>query len=262
MTTRVDLHDSEFIQTIGGHASALLKRTWPNGPSADRAATTPNAGDDYVVRCLVAASELAGCCDRIDHALVFLSGYARREDQWGKPISRHSYITFQMENLYFRLTMSSDRALKLVNEVYRLGLPARECRMSTVAKNTNLQHTGIREALERFESVVAPHRKDRNQLVHQRRFASEDLEFAEMHGLLEEAGGSSDIDLKAYSHTAKVQADTFIKERRSEFYPVLAALSQRASDLFELLLPRYERTYTALRGAPTAPATDGPPRRR
>jgi hypothetical protein len=60
-----------------------------------------------------------------------------------------------------RLGGVTDRALKLVNIVFQLGIQARDCRRSVVAENAHVAPTPIRKRLDALEEAVRPHRATR-----------------------------------------------------------------------------------------------------
>jgi hypothetical protein len=102
-----------------------------------------------------------------------MSGYRRRRTVHGSPITRAEHAAYEIENFLFRVGGVTDRALKLVNEAFRLGIQPRECRWSVVAENAHVRATPVRKHLDALAEAVSPHRSTRNRIVHQERYTDE-----------------------------------------------------------------------------------------
>jgi len=132
-----DLHGTAFMRYLGEHAAALIKAAYPprlGAPPLRRLAPA----EEYVEQCMIAAGELITACDQLKYALAYLSGYHRRRTFDGSLVTRADHVVYEVENFVIRLGMVTDRGLKLVNTVFQLGIPLRECRRSVIAENDHV----------------------------------------------------------------------------------------------------------------------------
>lgn len=185
-------------------------------------------------------------------ALAYLSGYRACHTLDGELISRADYIAYQLENLYLRMGMITDRSLKLTNTVFRLGIPPRECRSHVVVDNEHVRHTPVRARLRALEKVVKPYRKVRNTIAHFKRYSDAELGEIEGYFILEKSNTPINSVVERFRHFYKTKADRYVEARRDELVPVVGALIQAVAKLFDALLPVFEENHGRLgKGSPT-----------
>lgn len=241
------LYDHPLMKTLGAHAADIIRDVFPDGHSLEPSRPLTSS-ERYSQRCLNGAGEVMFACDQLEFALAYLSGYRTRRTASGGLISRTDYISYQLENLYLRMTMVVDRALKLANDVFRLGVPPRECRFRAIADNDHVRATPVRLRLRALDKVVDPYRPTRNVIAHHERYSDEDLHEIEGFFILEKAGDSENDDLlKRFAPHFKLEADRYIRRQREELAPIVDALTARAGDVFSALLPVFERQHSGLR---------------
>ena len=237
------------MKALAEMAAALLKDTVDSTHPRIGHFTRPFTNqEEYLRACLILAGEVSIACDQLNYALAYLSGYQTGKTSDGELITRADYIAYQLENLYLRFVMIPDRSLRLTNEVFRLGLPARECGMRTVTNNQHLKGTPVRPRLRAIEKIVKPYRKMRNTIAHLARYNDPALSRVEVYSVLQKAEGPPDDSvLERTRHFYKREADTYIEARRKEFGPIVSALIGEVERFFETLLPPFRRNHSALK---------------
>jgi hypothetical protein len=199
---------------------------------------------------MLAAGELAVACDQLYYALAYLSGYRQGRMPYGTLITRADHVAYQVENFMIRLGAVTDRALKLVNIVFRFGIQPKDCRRSVVAENAHVAPTPVRKRLDALEEAVKPHRATRNRVVHQERYSDEELRKWEIFFVLERSTASkSDPLIGRYRALYKTMADNDVKSRRKNLLALADHVSDRIARLLESLLPIVERTKKQLSDA-------------
>jgi len=243
------LSETTFMRVLAEMAAALLKDTVDS--------TRPRIGhfnrpftvqEEYLIACLILAGEVSVACDQLQYALVYLSGYQSRKTSDGELITRADYIAYQLENLYLRFTMIPDRSLRLTNEVFRLGLPARDCGTRTVTNNQHLRGTTVRTRLRAIEGIVKPYREVRNTIAHLARYNDPALSRVEVFSVLQKSEGPPDESvLERTRHFYKHETDTYIEAKRKELEPIVGRLIDEVARLFETLLSPFRRGYKSLK---------------
>lgn len=237
------------MRALADMAAALLKDTVDSTrPRIGRFTRPFTDQEEYLSACLVSAGEVSIACDQLHYALAYLSGYQSRKTSDGELITRADHIAYQMENLYLRLGMIPDRSLRLTNEVFRLGLPARECGTRSVTDNQHLRGTPVRARLRTIDRIVKPHRETRNTIAHLARYNDPALSKVEAFFILQKAKGPPDESvLERACHFYKREADAYVEAKRKEFGPIVSSLIDEVARLFETLLPPFRRKHAALK---------------
>ena len=144
--------------------------------------------------------------------------------------------------------MIPDRSLRLTNEVFRLGLPPRECGIRTVTNNQHLRSTIVRKRLRAIEKVVKPYREMRNTIAHLARYNDHKLKKVEVYSILQKSEGPPDDSvLELTRHFYKHKADLYIDAKRKEFGPVVDALICEVAAFYETLLPHFRNNHKVLK---------------
>ncbi len=243
------LSETTFMRALAEMAAALLKDTVDSTRPRIGHFTRPFTDqEEYLRACLVLAGEVSVACDQLHYALAYLSGYQSRKTSDDELITRADYIAYQLENLYLRFAMIPDRSLRLTNEVFRLGLPARECGTRTVTDNQHLRGTPVRTRLRAIERIVKPYREVRNTIAHLARYNDPALSQVEVFFVLQKSEGPPDESvLERTRHIYKRETDSYVEAKRKEFGPIVSDLIDEVARLFETLLPPFRRGHAALK---------------
>jgi len=145
---RTNPYQSRFLIELSKLSRKMVRELYtdPKNPLAEFK-RQPTSAEWYLRNTLVSAGELTTLLSQLRYSLSYLSGYRRRRASDGELIVRSDYIAFMMENFLMRVGMVEDRSLKLANVVFRLGLPWRECRFQSIAKNDYVIRTASCESL-------------------------------------------------------------------------------------------------------------------
>ena len=161
----------------------------------------------------------------------------------GFPISRYDWLTVSADVFLMRFISVVDCAMILVNEVYECGLEVREC---SVVK---LKKAGTpKQILDLLSDMIVDQgilRHERNGRFHhgiERGFSSNDQQFRigslfehRSQGAIGENGRP--LPIRRYFREGLV-------ELQAEFNSVMRTLVSRLDDLYDLLAPKFEATFS------------------
>lgn len=247
--TAKTLHNAPFIQLVCGHAVTFIRETIPEGASLrdETAPTRPLTACEHHTRwTLNAASELLNVCDQMEFASQLLSGY-RSQSNGDSSMTRFDYLRYQIENHVLRTGMVVDRALQLVNVVFDLGIPPRECKYSIVGQNFHVACTGVATALGELRKAVHPAQTQRNTIAHRESYEDEELYEVELLSVLQKSSlGNDESVLLLAANVAKPKADAFVQSKRSELQSANSKVFACVALLFESLAQPYTDRYRRL----------------
>ena len=243
------LNETNFMSYLGGISAVLIKDTVDSRHPRIGLFNRPfTVQEEYLRVCLISAGEVITACDQLNYALIYLSRYQSRRTLEGELITRADYIIFQMENFYLRLGMIPDRSLRLTNEVFRLGLPARDCSERTVTDNEHVWRTHVRERLRAIDKVVNPHREARNKIAHLSRYNDSAFLMIELFFMLQKSKDPTDDSLlEDVRHLYKRETDAYVEAKRKELGHVARVLVEEVSHFFESLLPTFKLVHEKLK---------------
>ena len=187
-----------------------------------------NAHETYCADTFMYATNITDCIDQTYHAIEMLSGYRRNIH---KSINRPDYITFMIENFYMRFTSVYDRMLRLLNQVFELGLPERECKDNTIVKNANIRAKSFVPILKTANKFISTHRADRNKIAHSQTYIEDELNSLKPFYHLRDNDGS--FDHKRYVHLYKTMTDSFVKQKKKRFTELLDTLVLYVKEFFD-----------------------------
>jgi hypothetical protein len=128
-------------------------------------------------------------------------------------LTRLDYIIYHLENHLIRTGMLLDRTLQFVNVIFHLGLPERECCLSTVADNHHVLATPVGTVIKELDNIIKPYRAQRNVVVHRRRYSDGALEPIEIFYVLQK---SSDDLIDDYFFLMKHMTDKVVAAKKVE----------------------------------------------
>lgn len=248
------LHNSEFMQALSQSASQILKEVIPEdqSPRKQRKFRRPlRVDEEHVRRSIISAGELIKVCDQTIYAIEFLSGFRARKAPTSSSLTRLDYMVYHIENYIIRTNMIMDRALQLVNAVFWLGIPERECRFAVVANNEHVAKTEAGQCLKDLENTLKASRHPRNIIIHQRQYTDDSLEEVETFYILErihsEDSDSEQDSLDWSRHFCKRLTDQVVREKRREFSAYNQGILNEVAKLFASLLPVFRENQARLK---------------
>lgn len=211
--------------------------------ASTRRQTAPTRGltaREYHTKCtLVAAGELVNVCDQMAYASQLLSGY-RSDKGCDTFITRFDYLRYQIENHVLRTGMVVDRSLQLVNVIFVLGIPPRDCKYGVVAKNSHVAATDVSNALDNLRIATQPAQTQRNSIAHRRSYFDEELDIVEMYSIFQKSSiQESDSELQRTANYAKREADRFVHRKRSELQSINTTVFGLVEKFFMVLTQPY-----------------------
>jgi hypothetical protein len=247
------LDKSEFMLTLGKFGAQTIKDTVVKGPySPDQirfTLTRPlRADEEYVHRTLLSAGELVTVCDQMVCAIEFLSGFRKRRMASGGLLTRLDYLVYYLEDYFIRVGMIMDRALQVVNVVFRLGIPEKECRFAVVAMNEHVSHTQVARCLQELEGILKPYRGHRNIIIHRCRYTDKGINKIELFYALEKANlDEKDANLTAEFYPLyKMLTDKEVHNKKAELSDYSRTVFDQLGRLFAELLPIFNENRAKL----------------
>lgn len=183
-------------------------------------ATTEEA---FFIDTLTGINKITECLDQIYFSIELLSGFRKKKNS---VMNRHDYVIFMIENFYLRITSIFDRALRLSNFIFEIGIPERECRESTIIKNNKIKGTEVETSLKALKKFSDNFKQIRNSVAHSNTFEDKELNpIGQYYYLLD--NGDPD-DLKRYSNIYKTKTDNYIRDKKNE-------LIKSADEIYDLI---------------------------
>ena len=138
------------------------------------------------------------------------------------------------------------RALQLINVLFDLGMPERDCKLHIISKNAPVAPTAVAKALDGLCKAVNKTQQDRNVIAHRRSFDHGDLFEVEAHSVLQKSSGDTAEDvLSLLGLWAKQKADAFVRARRLEMEGMNAAVYHEVANLFDTLVQPFKDRHAA-----------------
>ena len=183
--------------------------------------------DKYMATVFKMAGEICTIVDQLYFSSKLLGGY--RKDNVAK-MSRYEHIIYALENFYLRITSLYDRALRLINEVFKLGLEPRDCRRSTIQNNRNVKgFSDVYHALVAIDNFCTRYSQLRNTIAHHSTHHEEDL-FS-----LGAVGNFPDDKKKQFESFTKQQGDGFIMNKKVELTEAIKNVETLSENLLSSL---------------------------
>lgn len=259
------VEQEERVSTLGGGglgslalmrrlfplAQDILRETVPSDPRRRRAGEQLRSlrpDEEYARRSLVSASELLIVCDQMSYAVEFLSGFRLRNMPSGDLITHHDYIVYHLENHLIRTGSVLDRVLLLVNIIFQLGVPEKECRFSVIADNEHVASTPTADALRAIQKTIAPYQGQRNLVIHRRRLSDANLTPLELYSAFQKSESTvSDDDVtENLFHFYKTEADRFVKTKKEELWEFNSEAFLAVFKLLQTLEPIFDLNHASL----------------
>lgn len=157
-------------------------------------------------------------------------------------------MVYPIDHHFIRINMAMDRTLQLVNAVFWLGIPEKECRFAVVANNLHVAETEVGQHLKQLECILKPYRSYRNTIIHRRQFTDESLERVEPLYVLEKIDSEDSEDfIGQYRHLFKRLTDQLVREERREFTADNQVVFDEVAKLFASLLHVFMDTQAKLK---------------
>jgi len=213
------------------HLASIIVRDYivkchPNKPNNDPKASKKEC---YAIETFLSLSNVVTCIDQLYYSVDMLSGYKSQNTH--EKMNRFDYIVFGIENYYLRLTSIYDRCLRLVNIIFQLGIPERECKEATITKNTNVKITPVANALKSLDKFTSPFRFYRNTIAHESTYSEDILNKLGSYYYVAE----NDQECKKYMHLFKQDMDKFIANKKEEFFKQIDNLEKNVEVLFDAI---------------------------
>ena len=220
------LKEHPIHNTITGITKQYVLKCDRDNPSNNPPET---ATESYAFEIMYSIININSCLDQLHYSVELLSGY--RKQTAPKGMNRSDYITYGIENHYLRLTSVYDRCLRLTNIVYKLGLPEKECKESTIIKNKYIKDTDIAKHLKLLNKFTSDFRQHRNNVAHNSTYSEEKLDRLNMFYFVSEL----DSEFDNFSGFIKQGTDEFVAEKKAEFDKCIKEIENIVENYFDSL---------------------------
>ncbi len=232
---KYDAKDHELVRLTSDAVRRFIARAFDHDDPSHPQVKKGTPQEERAVEVFIALGEVLSAREQLFFASQLLTSYRKALAPPG--MNRYQYIIYSLENYFIRHSMMYDRCLKLINTVYNLGLPERDCRTSSIVQNKHVKDTPTAAALTRIGKAVERYRSDRNMIMHAKTLFDAELQPVGFFELLTESGVELGSRLADFS---KRFADEYVAEKKKEFQEEIAELDILLADLFGTLLPRVE----------------------
>ena len=212
-----------------------------SGASNSTRSLKPN--EAYLRFIVIKQGQLLSVCDQMRYATEFLSGYRASLHLPKAGITRLDYIIYHIENHFVRVAMVNDRALQLVNLVFRLGIPERECRFSVVALNDHVRNSSIFKVLSKLHKETKEYRAQRNAVVHRETYSDDGIEDISIFDHLEKHHPDKAYRFRDFY---KMMMDRYIDESKNRMRQDNKRVFTLVGQLFDELTNTFEHNYLIL----------------
>ena len=200
----------------------------------------------YSSRVFESANQLLNVCEQMELAINRI-GNAHLTKGY-----RVSILNYEVENFLFRVGMTIDRALKLINSVYDLGIPPKECKMRAISRNAHVADD-IGRCVRELDTLVRPQKTDRNQIAHSSSFEDSRLVWLaavdNIHRFHESKAASDGESVTELESAIGHHATLFVEEKTSEFDAIRIRVCDKIAELLDGLAPTYCRKASTLEAA-------------
>ena len=112
------------------------------------------------------SSNLMNSIERLKDIQVFIKSFPGRHYFEKNRITQNKWISYHYSNYVLTTISLYDIALRLTNNVFRLGIPDNKCNNDVVKNNLWVEKTPVKRALERLDTQIHTYRKPRNLYLH------------------------------------------------------------------------------------------------
>ena len=202
------------------------------GPE-NKKGVNPSSSEREAIELISGLSNITECIDQLYYSVELLAGF--RKNIGHKLMNRHDYIVYSTENILFRITSIFDRCLRLTNRVYDIGLLDRECRESTIIKNSKIKGTKTGKSLNELNKFTNDFRKLRNEIAHANCFNDNKLsDMQSFYYLLQ----LKTPEIEHLRYMFKTQADNYVATKKKEFTAEVIELEELVGKFFSAIMPR------------------------
>ncbi len=168
--------------------------------------------------------------EQLKYAAGMLSKY--RGSAASSGATRYDHIQYAVENFYMRYPSALDRALRAVNEAFGLGFKPRECRYDNVTNSPGVKGTSVAAALADIHATTKKYKDERDIIAHYGNYEDDTLRAIGAYCIARKIDPPEFSKWDAHS---KTMADSYVKEKKREFYEDIAVLEKFLCIFFDAL---------------------------
>lgn len=213
-----------------------------------------NEDEKFTSRIFRIQSALANTSEQLLHIRLYINRYPFRKHYLSQGISQLEYIQYHMESLYHKVHTIHEIMLLVINEVYRLNLPAMKCRWNVLTKKLASTEKPLKIAhihFKTFENLIGL----RHLNSHRGYYEDEEKDKIDLnYGLFffkEEAKGLKiNEDLKKMFPPAltRYKLNEFKKQKVQLIDLIIKENEKHLHNFLESLLPVYESQLQQILG--------------
>lgn len=181
---------------------------------------------------------------RLNNVKKYMGDFPKPKSYLKQEITQYDWIQYHYHVYIVSIVSLYDIALKLVNAVFRLGLPEREAKASTVEENLWVKSTGVADLLKLLKQATAQHTKQRHLFIHEGDLIKlDEIDENKLYGLFllelycmalkNNVELPSPISVEMLKNLSKPAVNDLLKTMSTE----IASLETQIVSLFDRLLP-------------------------
>jgi hypothetical protein len=217
-------------------------------PFADR---TEDADVDeyeyYALACGHSLAHLLSACGQVIQLRFYLTGFRLPPRLKRTGATRAEQLVLVVEDFLIRTQTVYDRALALVDSVFHIGNPPRFVSHALIAGNAHIKSSKVLPSLNALNKLVAPHRADRNRVIHRESLQNRELRLLELLEIVLKTTNLSKEERIRYIRRKTLLVRQVCRSRTKEFRNFAEQLVDRLSRLFAALQPVHASWLPKLR---------------
>lgn len=187
-------------------------------------------GKEVLFKAYAWLGKFCGFMEQLKYAASMLSKY--RGSAASSGATRYDHIQYAIENFYMRYPSALDRALRAVNEAFGLGFKPRACRYDNVTDAPGVKGTSVAGALADILATTKKYKNERDIIAHYGNYEDDTLRTIGAYCVARKIDPHMFSKWDAHS---KTMADSYVKEKKREFYDDIAVLEKFLYIFFDAL---------------------------
>lgn len=192
-------------------------------------------------------SHVMTAVQQLEHAVFYMSNFKMTEAMEKAGINRSSHLLWSIENYIVRTQTVYDRLLILIDRLFNLQNQTNRIDHESIVTNAHISRTKVPAALKRVKNTVKKYYHDRNTIMHESSYAEEELRRFEGLSIYIAACKGIEASVEYVEEDLKYEMKAYIGRRKRDFKKLNGSLIKAISELFDEMLPLFEKKYSELK---------------
>lgn len=205
----------------------------------------PTQAEFYCLSVGRSLASLLSICQQLEHSILYFSSFTPSEKMREAGVSRHSHLLYCIENYIIRTKSMYDRVLRLVDKVFLVYNPSHLISHELVISNIHIKNSDIPSKLRSIKNSVKGFFRERNEIIHERKYLEDDLLELEGYTILVAIDEAYKND-KQFNSLIKSLTSKIVKGKTKLFTAVNKKLFTEIAGLFDECIKRYQEQLQIL----------------